>query len=218
MKKIASLLSLFIIASLVSACSGKPNPMPRGYSSYKEQYKSAPGEKAKDIGYEFSAEKNQSVLQDMRYAAQDLAERLDERLAFDADEIYLAPPANNVFYKSFDHLLRAELTHRGYTLALRPGNYPRVDLGVIDKASECNYKPTIILEEKTVYRLAFIELAINAHQEGVGKQSVQGFYEVPLYGFVQDNAYDVQLPSCKKEKVTDKIEPPAEVKAIELVK
>lgn len=215
MNKLFSLLSLLVLTGMISACSGKPNPIPRGYSSYKEPYKSAPGEKASDIGYAFSAEKNQSVLQDMRYAAQDLAERLDERLAFDTDEIYVSQPANNVFYKSFDHLLRAELTHRGYTLSVTPQeSKTRIDLGVLDDVTECKDKYTLGNEEKTDYRTAFIQLAIS--ESGEAKDVVDGFYEVPLYGYKQSNAYDVQLPNCREDTVTEKIDQPVAVEAIKL--
>ncbi len=217
MKRLTSFLSLVIIVGLLGACSGKPGPMPRGYSSYKQPYKSAPGEKAKSIGYEFSAEKNQSVLQDMRYAAQDLAERLDERLAFDTDEIYLAPPANNVFYKSFDHLLRAELVHRGYTLAVRPESQTRVDFGVLENIKECNKRPVIESESKTPYRTAFLQLAINEDHEGE-TETVDGFYEVPLYGYKQSNTYKVIVPNCETDNVSEKLEQPPAVEAIELTK
>lgn len=217
MKRLTSFLSLLIATGIVAACSGKPGPMPRGYSSYNEPYKSAPGEKAKDIGYDFSAEKNQSVLQDMRYAAQDLVERLDERLAFDTDEIYLAAPANNVFYKSFDHLLRAELVHRGYTLALTPENLTRVDFGVLENVKECEKRPVIESDSKTPYRTAFLQLAINLGQSEE-TETVDGFYEVPLYGYKQSNAYDVIVPNCAAENVSDKIEQPEAVEAIKLTK
>ncbi len=215
MKNPLNLLLLLVVTGMLGACSGKPNPMPRGYSSFKEPYKSAPGEKASGIGYEFSAEKNQSVLQDLQYAAQDLAERLDARLAFDTDEIYISPPPNNVFYKSLDHLLRAELMHRGYALALTNKNNIRVDIGVLDQENKCVKAQSQTDEVKTEYRNAFIQLAIN---EGLSEtaETVGGFYEVPMYGYKPSNSFEVMPPGCHENKVTGKIDQPVAVEAIKL--
>lgn len=218
MKKLFYIPSIVVLSAMLAACSGAPNPVPRGYSSYKEPYKSAPGEKASNIGYEFSADKNQSVLEDIRYAAQDLAERLDERLAFDTDTVYLSTAADNVFYKSLDHLLRSELTHRGYTLAVTPGNHPTIDIGVLDDVKPCKDRYLAKTEEGTEYRTAFIQLKVS--QDGSQEtEMVDGFYEVPLYGYKPSNSYEVTPPNCRFEnKVTDKIEPPEAVEAIKLTK
>lgn len=204
-----------ILCLLIASCSGKPGPIGRGYSSYGEPYKSAPGEKANDVGYAFSVDKNQTVLQDMRFAAQDLAEKLDQQLAFDTDELYITPPPLNAFYKSFDHLLREELIHRGYIFSITPENVTRIDVGVLSKASKCNQSAIIATEGETPYRSAFIELAINT-ENGVPSDVINGFYEVPLYGYKQSNAYAVKGPDCKQESVTEKIDVAQDVQATEL--
>lgn len=198
---------------LIVGCSDKPGPVPRGYSSYNEPYKSAPGPKAPEIGYGFTNEKNKSVLQDMRYAARDLAERLDSHLSFDTDEIYLSAPSNNAFYKSFDHLLRQELVHRGYMFANVPENVTIIDLSVEDTVPECH------LEDATAqsgpYKTVFMQLALNT-EKGKPAETINGFYEVPTYGFKKDNAVKAIMPDCTIEEAVDKIVPPETVEATNL--
>lgn len=216
MKKLYQIISLVSLSALLTACSGAPNPIPRGYSSYKEPYKSAPGEKANQIGYEFDIQKNKSVLEDMRYVAQDLVERLDDQLAFDTDTIYLVQPANNVFYKSLDYLIRSELIRRGYSISTKPESFTQINVGVLENVKPCNATKNNASDENSEYKTAFIQLAVSDNSEEIS-EIIDGFYEVPMYGFKPVNSYEVITPNCKKDNaVVDKIEPPESVEAIKL--
>lgn len=160
-------------------CSGAPSPIPRGYSSYEEPYKSAPGPDARSVGYDYNNEKNLTVLEDMRYAASDLVEKLDQKLSFGVDEIYLDNPANTAFYNSFDHLLRDELSSRGYLLSDTPDGNVHVQLVVRNSYLECAEH---IGEASDDYKMMYMALAMDA-KDDIPADIVEGFYEVPVYDY-----------------------------------
>ena len=188
-----SLLSLGIIciaAMSLTACSGKPSPMPRGYVSYNQPYKSAPGPDTKDIGYTYTNQNNATALKDMRYAAQDLVEKLDQKLSFSVDEIYLKLSENSAFYTSFDHLIREELTERGYLLSNTPVNSVTIDFIAMDDVPDCYASNT-----DGVYQNIYLALAINVSKDAT-HDNVGGFYEVPLYDFKSVNEAGLSMPVC----------------------
>lgn len=199
----SSFFSLFAIALILTACSGKPGPVGRGYSSYKEPYKSAPGPKANGVGYEYSVEKNITALKDMQFAAQDLVSKLDETLAFDTDKVHLAVPPENVFYKSFDHLVRKEFLSRGYVLTQVPDETsPQLDLVVLDNIPPCHTGGEI--QDDGPYQTVFMGLL---SKEDEKYNMVTGFYEVPLYGFVRSNRLRVEMPECIDTKQINATKP-----------
>lgn len=197
MRPFVSILSLFSVTLLLSACIGKPSPLPRGYSSYEEPYKSAPGEKAADLGYAYSNGQNEAMLKDMRYAAEDLVDQLDQKLSFNVDEIYLNIPQRSAFYTSLDHVLRDELTKRGYLLSNSLEDNVVVDVVALDNIHSCYVKDT-----EGMYRNIFMALAIDAGQ-GIESDHVSGFYELPIYGFSPSSSKAVKMPDCP---VTDDVE------------
>ena len=185
-------LSLICFSSVVlSGCSGKPSPMARGYSSYDKVYKSVPGVKPKYIGYEYSNQNNATALKDMRYAAKDLVEKLDQKLSFSVDEVYLKISENSAFYNSFDHLLRDELTQRGYLLSNTPVNAVSVDFIAMDNVPECYAG-----NSKGAYQTVYLALAINVAKDK-SQDNVGGFYEVPLYDFHRAKTMGVKMPKCE---------------------
>ncbi len=185
-------LSLICFSSVVlSGCSGKPSPMARGYSSYDKVYKSVPGVKPKYIGYEYSNQNNATALKDMRYAAKDLVEKLDQKLSFSVDEVYLKISENSAFYNSFDHLLRDELTQRGYLLSNTPVNAVSVDFIAMDNVPECYAG-----NSKGAYQTVYLALAINVAKDK-SQDNVGGFYEVPLYDFHRAKTVGVKMPKCE---------------------
>ncbi|MCB1591591.1 MAG: hypothetical protein KDI90_03970 [Alphaproteobacteria bacterium] len=113
-------LSSLCCSVLLSACH-QPGVIGRGYSSFKEPYKSAPGTKAAPIGYAYTHEQNTAVIESMRPAARDLIMQLEDNTASTVDRVYLTGGAQTAFYSALDHVLRDELTYRGYELATGPG-------------------------------------------------------------------------------------------------
>jgi|GEM_PF-2547461 len=181
----------------LSACTEYPNPMARGYSSYDQVYKSAPGPSVDDIGYEYSYKSNKAVLKDIRYVARDLVEKLDKKLAMSVDEIYLKVHSDNAFYNSFDHAIREELTKRGYLLVNSPVNTLSLDFVVQDDLPECTGVEQS--DGDGAYKNMFLALALNV-TEGMPQDMVGDYYEVPTYDFeVGDNA-GVKLSLCPEEE------------------
>ena len=161
-------------ALALSACMGYPDPIARGYSSYDQAYKSAPGPKGHNIGYEYSYQNNKAVLEDIHHAARDLVEKLDAKLSMGIDEIYLKTPENNVFYNSFDYALREEFIKQGYKLSNTPVNTMIVDFMVLP---EC----TVAETREEAYQMLYLSLVVNV-VEGIPQDYVGDYYDVPSYG------------------------------------
>lgn len=186
----------FAVLSL-SACTGHPNPMARGYVSYDEVYKSAPGPKAHNIGYEYSYESNKAVLKDIRYVARDLVEKLDKKLAMNIDEVYLKIQNEDAFYSSFDHALREELTKHGYMISQSPVNTLNLDFIVVDDLPECTGVKQE--EQEGAYKKFFLGLAINV-AEGMPQDMIGDYYEVPTYDFWPGDNAGIKLSLCPEEE------------------
>ena len=169
--------------------------MPRGYISYDQPYKSAPGPQVDGIGYTYSAQNNKAVLKDIRYVARDLIEKLDKKLAMTVDEIYLKVQSDNAFYNSFDHALRTELSKRGYLLTNTPVNALSLDLVVVDELPEC----TGIEQGEGAYKKIFLGLAINVI-EGMPQDMVGDYYEVPTYDLAVGDNSGIDLSLCPEEE------------------
>ena len=185
----ATLLSLTL---LTAACSS-PGIYGRGYSYYNDAYKSAPGAKPANIGYNYSELRNESVIEDMRYAASDLVNKLEEDIPYDVSAIHLMRVSESPFYTTFDHVLRDELSYRGYELVTRPqpGALP-----LMLAASETNGSG-LNMKEKHYYRELYLAFL-------VGEQiAADGVYEVPTYGF---SGNDVKRPD-PEEKAAAMAEP-----------
>jgi len=187
------LLFCIIAITALSACHvGAPTPMPRGYSSFDKELKSVAGQDARDVGYAYSNQKNNSVLQDMQYAASDLADKLDARLSFSSDEIHLSSPANTSFYNGFDHLLRHELTQRGYLLArTESADTISVDFVARDDAQTC-----LADDHAGPYKNMYLALAVNVDRKNIPEYVVGDFYEVPTYDFIPAGNVKTPVPSC----------------------
>ncbi|MFP4097720.1 MAG: hypothetical protein ACLFP8_05315 [Alphaproteobacteria bacterium] len=196
--------SVLTMSALIAlgACTQGPWPIPRGYSSYDQVYKSAPGPKARDIGYEYSNKNNERVLKELRYAARDLVKKLDDKLSMNVDGIYLKVQDDNAFYNSFDHLLREELNKQGYRLLTSPVNALRIDFLAKEEIPECTAVERV--EDDGAYKTLYLALAINSAQ-GVPQDFVGDYYEVPTYGFTHIYDFEdigkskIDLPLCPED-------------------
>lgn len=177
-----SCLSLGFLA----ACSGDPMPMARGYSSYEQPYKSAPGPEARDLGYAFSAVANKAVLADMRPVAKDLAEQLDRKLSFSVDTVHLVMPARTAFYNSFDYLIRDELMRRGYLMSTGPD---AVEVVFTARPAKPCHKHNVVPKEDTFY----IGLALGVSDD-VPADLIGGYYAVPPYDYIPAGSLDISVP------------------------
>ncbi len=183
---------------ILSGCSNMPSPMPRGYVSYNKPYKSAPGPHARDVGYEYSNEKNMTIMEDMRFAAQDLVDKLDQKLSFNVDEIYLKTPANTAFYNMMDHLLRDELTQRGYLLSNEPSEgTTHVELVANNAAESCADVPKDMSGDD--YKTMYMALVMDVIDD-VPQDLVEGFYDVPVFDYIPAGKIKIDNALCKAIK------------------
>lgn len=194
MMRISGLLFGLSAMALLSGCMGGASPMARGYSSYDQVYKSAPGKEASNVGYEYSKDINDSNIQDLGYAAQELAEKLDKKISFSAEELYLNIPKNTAFYNSFDHVLRDALTHRGYILSLTPEDALKVDV----VAKDIDHNSCGLAAKGKI--LAQIALVIEASKD-MPFDYVSGLYEIAPYGFTSAGVVDTPMPECAMEEI-----------------
>jgi len=171
--------SLFIL-SLTACSTGNPGPFPRGYSSYDQVYKSVEGKPAKSVGYGYTNEKNKTVTNRIQGVASVLVGQLDEELSFNTDKIYLVKPKDSVFYNTFDHALRTELTSRGYILQAEKSESAKIVHFVAHHAkAPCTNKPIKGTVDNTPLYLA---LAVDVDKKKVPSNLVGAVYDVPVYG------------------------------------
>lgn len=186
-----SLFALFVFA--LSACqTDGPSFFPRGYSSYKQVYKSAPGPKAESIGYAYNPQDNATVVNDMRYAAKDLVEKLDEELSYSVDAVHLDIAGTGAFYSSFDHLLRNELTQQGYLLSHTSDGFVKVVFSAQEQPFCSGYETE---EEAKIYKKLYLALVLHMPYEEAPR-IVGGYYDVPTYGFQPTPHEQVFVPEC----------------------
>ncbi len=183
-----SLLSLSVVA--LSGCHmddigriWNPGPVGRGYSSYNEPYKSPPGSEAHELGYEYSAEKNAQVLAQLRTVAADLVAKLEAATEMPAQGIYITPPPpraytseRGAFYNSFDHVLREELTQRGYRISLNPEGAVPLKFVAQPPKGDGAFLPAEKAEEGELV----LTLIMGSGPEPV---RVRDLYNVPTYGY-----------------------------------
>ncbi|MCB1682281.1 MAG: hypothetical protein KDI65_10155 [Alphaproteobacteria bacterium] len=167
-------LSILCLSLLVTGCF-KTSLIGRGYSSYREPYKSEKGQSAPSIGYTYSAPYNEQVINDMRFAAKDLVSQLESGISDDVDKIYLIPGGQSAFYMALDHVLRDELTYRGFELATAPEHGA---LPVTIAAAESG-KTDQKSSKASAYRELFLALVSGE------KTLARGDYIVPAYGFTR---------------------------------
>lgn len=188
MRKFLSVSTCFSLVLILTGCNlGDPTPWGRGYSSYDEQFKSAPAPEARDVGYSYNNDRNNAVIEFIRPAAQDLVEQLDAKMSFSIDTIYLKMPANTAFYNSFDYVLREEFAQNGYELVSSPKNSVQVDFVAKGLSTRC---------ADSGNNNMYLALAINT-VKGIPSDFVDGFYEVPLYDYKEAGSIKIEVPSCK---------------------
>jgi hypothetical protein len=190
--------ALILTALLLNGCQnvGNPKPIPRGYIAYGEEFKSAHGPTPRNIGYDYTPEKNSAVMEDLRYPAADLVAKLDRNLSFSDDKIYLIRPHNSAFYSSLDHLLRDELVKSGYVVSPTPAG--AVPVSIIGQETEEQMKDSSQKQPKKAYRKLYLALAVMA-ADGKTSRHVDGVYEVPAYDFTPTEKLVTEAPPKSKK-------------------
>ena len=171
----ASFVLVSVFALSLAGC-GNPSYMPAGYAYHQNEYKAAPGPEAKNIGYDYSPEKNQEILEAWRVAVSDLFSRLETEAGLAPGAIYIEPASpQNAFDASFDDALRAEMIARGYTLAEVSESLPHLRYEASIAKSEENF------EGRRAFLLSLTILDAAAKPAVLGQAS--GVYDLPDYGY-----------------------------------
>ncbi|MCB1782712.1 MAG: hypothetical protein KDI13_01835 [Alphaproteobacteria bacterium] len=215
MRYILSLPAVITATLLLTGCSVNgldPSPMGRGYSSYAEKYKSPPARPFDSIGYDYSEESNEAVLKDMHYVAKDLVEKLDEKILFKVERLYLKPLPKTAFYNAFDHVLRDELTRAGYILENGPQKNAlpltfvaqREDAGDATYAVEAKQNGHLSIKAKNRedYENMILSLIVG-NPEDEGSYMISGLYEVPAYTYARQNGIPKTIPVVQKSIPVD---------------
>ena len=188
MRNISSVFLLCLVP-FISGCGN--NLVGRGYSSFAEPYKSAPGKAPSSIGYDYSASMNDRVLEDMGYAAKDLVDKLEDNLPHNISSINLLRADDSAFYSSFDHVLRDELTYRGYELVTGEDKGIKLILKAADPKTNIS-----TLKMPRDYRNLYLAIVSVVPREKGGSKTVEkivasGYYDVPAFGFSRNT---ISLP------------------------
>ena len=194
MRSFLSISMCFSLIFILSGCNTtSPKPWGRGYSSYDEEYKSAPGAKADSVGYDYTHENNAAALENLRPIAQELVAMLDNKLSASANNIYLKIPANNVFYNSFDYLIREELKNHGYVLSSSSADSVNVEFIAKEGTAKC-----INSESDIQYHHSYLSLVIDV-VEHIPSDFVGGFYDVSLDDYKDADHVKLDVPVCPEE-------------------
>lgn len=104
----------------LSACRDglEPSYIPSGYTYHGQAYNSPPGPDAKSIGYKYSSEVNDEVLQSWRVQVGKMIDQLEADTGLSAQKVYVEPlPYMNAFNASYDHIVRESFAQHGYSIA-----------------------------------------------------------------------------------------------------
>jgi hypothetical protein len=176
-----------------------PTAMPAGYSYHQNIYKSPPGPPAADIGYPFSSERNDVVVEKWQAAAGRLVSKLESDLNIQPQAVYVESlPHANAFNTSLDYVLREELRSRGYTLAntplhvlhLKPEIYLEGDEKIPVEPNAYNDDPEVRTEIPHREKAQDFRISITALRDNVLKGRIAHEFALPAYGYVRGEGQD----------------------------
>lgn len=178
-----------------------PTFMPAGYTYHDNYYKAPPGAEAAPIGYPYTPERNDVVMEKWQAVAEELTGVMESRLALYAQPVYLAPLTHhNAFNASLDYALREELRKKGYTLQgqpspgvlhLQPEAFMPEDEKVLDYKKMYNddlYEPTVVPPPPEKARDFLMILTATRGNVIIGE--VRGTFFLPAYGYKKGEGQD----------------------------
>lgn len=187
------LLSLLVLSGCRSVWD--PTFMPAGYSYHRNDYKSPPGPEAADIGYKYSAAKNEAVLEQWNGAVRDLLLKARANdLSIPQNAALQTDLESSAFQGTYDSALREELRARGHVLTADPQGGPALFYSAYDPAQQDRVRRVAektyngdqephFTDPRFMPPAENIELVIGLVQDGRWLSKVGGVYELPLYGF-----------------------------------
>lgn len=182
----------------MAGCTWDPTFMPAGYTYHGQLYKSPPGPEPQPIGYAYSAQRNEEVLQIWRLTAQDLLDALEEETNIaEAQGVYVETALTpDAFSGAFDHVLREDLRARGYVIDNSPARAVHVRYNIVPLVSMEAVEPA---DEGKILREYDVQLAIL--RDGMTLHQTRGIYALPSYGYEapENEEYDTGLSKLYKE-------------------
>ncbi|MAE51644.1 MAG: hypothetical protein CMH27_07520 [Micavibrio sp.] len=195
--------ALPVIAILaLSACENmylKPLALPTGYTYHNDDYKSPPSPQASGIGYEYSAEKNAHILQNMRVKAEDMFAQIQAQTDLTGKALYVYNARHHDAQNAaFDHVLRDVVRKNGYVLAKAPGETGSYNLGYAimekdDLNRDVNFGDMNEEYRKSYYHQydeyedMFIDMVVFDGEKVVTKYRAN--YDLPMYGYERHGGF-----------------------------
>ncbi|MEZ5918357.1 MAG: hypothetical protein R3D66_00015 [Alphaproteobacteria bacterium] len=194
---------LFLTAFLsLSACRviADPTFAPSGYTYHQDLYKSPPGPEAADIGYDYSAVRNDEVQRLWQISVSDLLNQLeDQRGEALPDTVYIRPlDHKNAFNGAFDNALRQELADRGHILTDNTGDGDILMLTIdardpdwTQKKPQPEYNGDLEYEthEQIHKKFKDIILMIGTSRGSLIMEQASATYTLPFYGYDREAWY-----------------------------
>jgi len=178
------IMPLCVLSLAGGAFAGDPSPIGRGYSSYAELYKSAPGPKAPSLGYEYSAHVNVAIMNHIRESVSGLLNMLESGKRLPEGINVATDTHAGAFYNSFDHALREELVRRGYNLTTGRQGSALLIFSARGTSQQPRDQPAPM--EKAGYRDLLLGLTLVPYDKKSPDQAVRHIEDVlnvPAYGY-----------------------------------
>ena len=185
---------LILLALSLTGCNALLNPafLPTSYAYNQSADKSASGSHARTIGYEYSEEKNASVLTQWRIVTDDFLTQIEEQTGLAPTTVYLHDTLkDSAFNNSFDFALRESLRAKGYTLENAAGVFdvrliyeaiphvarPIVNVPIISDLANAQVNKT------SGVPYADFDLKMQVFTGGVPPMVVARAYTLPTFGY-----------------------------------
>ncbi|MFN3700921.1 MAG: hypothetical protein ACK4VI_05275 [Alphaproteobacteria bacterium] len=175
----------------------RPSAVPSGYSYHNDLYKSPPSPDPTAIGYTYSAEKNEHVIEGMRDRALQLFSQIEQDADLAGSTLYIANARNhNGQNSTFDHALREVVRERGYRIASEPNEDTSVLVYSIDEPQKLrkhidfgnlndDYNQGRYHRRYSEFENMIIVLDLIAGEDVT--TSARGVYHIPMYGYRRGN-------------------------------
>lgn len=175
--RFSSLLLISGFSAVLAGCSS-PSPMATGYIHHHGDHHVQPAPEPDSIGYEYSLPKNEEILEIWGLVAEDLLSMLEEQVSLDRNVFYLEYNPKTTFTRTFDHVLRQELTDRGYVLTNESLGAVELEYSAKAQSMPSEWEENEMLQD--------FQVVLTVNRPGADPESVEGIYKLPHYGYSSD--------------------------------
>lgn len=194
------ILGFSAMALSLTACKTFMDPtfLPAGYTYHSDTYKSPPADNPWRIGYDYTREQNEDILNEWRDVAADLTDKLESSAGLGSQAIFLSSPTlDNAFTISLDHALRSEFRARGYTISSVPStDTMKIAVSSYDpefkdvmRSYDLNDQTEKDRPEPPEAVRKELILKVDGLIDGVPTTLIESPYVLPLYGYQDKQLY-----------------------------